>query len=74
MISVSYQMDLMRALPRHRATAGVKAQPFIQSMTVIATAATPLVEGQWKNIGRSVQTALEAKKLLFNDEITVVLL
>ncbi|CCD66093.2 DUF5683 domain-containing protein [Caenorhabditis elegans] len=63
-----------RALPRERAAAGVSAQPFVQSMTVTATASQPLFENQWKQIGRSVQSALEAKKLLFNDEISVNLL
>ncbi|CAP26903.2 Protein CBG06621 [Caenorhabditis briggsae] len=62
------------ALPRRRATSGVKARPFVQSMTVIATASQPLYKNQWKSIGRSVQQALEDKKLLFNDEISVVLL
>ncbi|UMM33946.1 hypothetical protein L5515_007238 [Caenorhabditis briggsae] len=62
------------ALPRRRATSGVKAHPFVQSMTVIATASQPLYKNQWKSIGRSVQQALEDKKLLFNDEISVVLL
>ncbi|CAO4378735.1 unnamed protein product [Caenorhabditis nigoni] len=62
------------ALPRRRATSGVKAHPFVQSMTVIATASQPLYENQWKSIGRSVQQALEDKKLLFNDEISVLLL
>ncbi|PIC25594.1 hypothetical protein B9Z55_018470 [Caenorhabditis nigoni] len=66
--------EKFHALPRRRATSGVKAQPFVQSMTVIATASQPLYENQWKSIGRSVQQALEDKKLLFNDEISVLLL
>ncbi|CAI2353632.1 unnamed protein product [Caenorhabditis sp. 36 PRJEB53466] len=68
------KMDLMRALPRQRAVSGVKAAPFVQTMTVTASISQSLFESQWKQIGRSVQTALESKKLLFNDEITVNLL
>uniref|UniRef100_A0A8R1DYS0 Uncharacterized protein n=1 Tax=Caenorhabditis japonica TaxID=281687 RepID=A0A8R1DYS0_CAEJA len=63
-----------RALPRRRAATGVSAQPFVQSMTVVATSSQSLYASQWKQIGRSVQTALEAKKMLFNDEIAVNLL
>ncbi|EGT31075.1 hypothetical protein CAEBREN_20789 [Caenorhabditis brenneri] len=64
-----------RAAPRRRdATSNVKPRPFAQSMTVIATTTQPLFEQQWTKIARSVQQALEDKKLLFDDEIQVVLL
>ncbi|EFP00246.1 hypothetical protein CRE_18449 [Caenorhabditis remanei] len=66
--------DNFHALPRRRASSGVQAHPFDQSMTVIATASQPLYENQWNKIARSVQQALEDKKLLFNDDIQVLLL
>uniref|UniRef100_A0A1I7UBN8 Head fiber protein n=1 Tax=Caenorhabditis tropicalis TaxID=1561998 RepID=A0A1I7UBN8_9PELO len=52
----------------------IKSTPFIQAMTVTATASQPLYENQWNQIARSVQKALEAKQMLFDDEIQVALL
>ncbi|CAL2043443.1 unnamed protein product [Caenorhabditis brenneri] len=71
----SFNRRPRRAAPRRRdATSNVKPRPFAQSMTVIATTTQPLFEQQWTKIARSVQQALEDKKLLFDDEIQVVLL
>ncbi|KAF1752519.1 hypothetical protein GCK72_019074 [Caenorhabditis remanei] len=71
---VDNDRDNFHALPRRRASSGVRAHPFDQSMTVIATTSQPLYENQWNKIARSVQQALEDKKLLFNDDIQVLLL